>query len=466
MGLQMDPARLFDIVARQDGPKSHYEERAIEKLLSFRLYAFILHDPEQHRRLDRRLSRGWDRLSEQTGQELLFTSIATPAPRARTRRRNGDCAFAFPFDVMAEEDRRTWSNLSPPAFGARLLAARLGLDALHLPCIVVTDSLREPRVTQALPTSSDAVDDQLYMLTTLARSGDLDPGDLKAVAALVDEPGETIVELPRSLAECLAQAFAAIPMPAADPRASRMHRDELLRFLSERLQRARDSRPATPVDHADARRPDAVEDLLLALAEAQQDPHALAVVPDGQQIATHPNFEPASRRWLQQSEALWRPVEEGTLTPDILAIGVAKTFEHEVNRSIVQRCRQQLGVAMPGRFAEWCEQSGQCAVETGGRHPVELNGRRNKEWLPPTIGAARHAASALIDAGMEPPRDWALLRGRWDEITRLRNTCCHAHDFSREHLDELLSLHRALVDDGVYPELFDLRRRLSRSSPA
>lgn len=133
----------------------------------FRLTALLLHDPEDQEFKSCVLQQ-FDRLSTLTGDKMLFVSFVEPKQEAFER---------YAFDIERGLRRMAFDRGMDNDATVTLAMHMLGMDlGVHLPCIVLTNSL-ESRRYLLLPTSAYRFERQMEELAAFCR-GQLEPVDL------------------------------------------------------------------------------------------------------------------------------------------------------------------------------------------------------------------------------------------------------------------------------------------------
>ena len=121
---------------------------------------------------------------------------------------------------------------------------------------------------------------------------------------------------------------------------------------------------------------------------------------------------------------------------------LGQMFEIEIIKSVVQKMRQALGIAMPGYFCLYFESKRRYYVEDL-QDPVNLN-KFKKEgdeivWEPPTLGQSKAAFKSMIDNNRINVSDVLSsddFLQKWTSITNCRNNSGHTKPIEQTTLDE------------------------------
>jgi hypothetical protein len=184
MGMPISNYTVLKALGDKKASPNEYEKRtALAALSPFNLFAFIIHDPEEHHDFGRILSFAFDRLDFVTGEKLLFFALVDPPSDwlAHARHR----PYYKRLNYWDHANHRS-SNENPPAretnelldpknailsgdksATAFSLANSLGIPIEKLPCIVVTPNFSDERFLW-FRTCPEHLEEQLTKLAYLA----------------------------------------------------------------------------------------------------------------------------------------------------------------------------------------------------------------------------------------------------------------------------------------------------------
>lgn len=181
------------LTALASGQDSYETDTARRALRPFNLFAFIIHDPQQHPRLQAVLDRQFDRLDFVTGHKLLFFALVDPPKAWLEHGSNRDYYRLFAGHRASQASWEAGELLNPknaPSSNDRSittfsLAQALGIPSDDLPCIVVTQDFQLDRFLW-FRTSPDHLEEQLIRLGYLAERRYVPPFDASREWADVD----------------------------------------------------------------------------------------------------------------------------------------------------------------------------------------------------------------------------------------------------------------------------------------
>lgn len=437
---------------------------AVEK---FKLFAFVLADPESHAEFSAAVDRDFEALDRSTGPDLLFFALSAPSAEWREQ------ASERPY-MRALSNNQVRKGLPVPrsSLEVQALVTSLGLSPNDLPCILVTTDLSSPRFRR-LPTCKEHFRRQLEAIAARAGAvprggGVVDP--LDAVLQGLDLCGQADTHRRElGLAEALCEVLAACSL-------QNPQNEECLRVAEDRvresLRRIRQaiSVPAPPVQPAlfgppvsadlDTELMRQLERAVVLLASlggriANSEPAGVAV------IRSPAGVEPSSTRLFETAglvhAALSRSETDWDWSP--LAICLSKAFEAEADLSLGQWARNELSSDRP----EYCK-----ALDNGdfnviiranfevrvGKHAFMLGG------LLAVIGKlTAHGRLAPVPQFIG---GWSHHAAIWEKFRELRNRSAHTGQVDRGVADQMVGLHHTMLDNGGWPGLVALKRGMQR----
>ena len=400
---------------------------------AFRLLAVVLHDPKRHTQLHHRLSSRFERLDRVTGQRLLFFALVEVDDQWRRKAERRHYFSTIEQRLNISYARATPTHSVDPELSAVSSALELGIPANDLPCVVVFEG--GAREFCWIQTCASSIEPQLETLALAAHDMDsretgrfesiddyLADYDLGARASAVDETGS------------VAQSLASVLAPSTD------HLDLCRDSIRSKWEMFQEALSSAQLDSSETLNEVARSALTLGM---------MIALSHGGTVQEEWPWPPRDLWELEAAASLATAMRLRTLddmesvAPIVICYG--RAFEAEINLSIVQALRQQLGVQMPEYFGR-C-QSGVSAiadVEIGGRQRrVNLNAKRAGRWMPPGLGQSEMVARALGVGDLFTPANWQLLLQRWAIIRRHRNSAAHPGLVEPSSVD---ACHQALHD--------------------
>jgi hypothetical protein len=491
MGFVVHSASLLSLALRAATDHADTSDPLFRALQSFRLIAFVLHDPREHRDLDEVLRSRFVSLDRDTGAHLLFFTLAdverSPAYERRRHARSLSLAFeqaVSPAELVHRFVERTGLDYVVPgatrwnderkAIDAFL--AELGVLGRELPCIVVVDRAH-PDAAWSVRTSPGRVEPQLVALGAMAKAlAEADRHGALASRGLTAEgfewrgfpPNEVRrLALDVPFLEATTQALALSGgwsdspnlrgLPRPDALARRRRHD--YEALCERLANPDGDLTESALDRAALR-------LIRATVFAME---------------RRPTRE--ASRILQAIDGLVEREVAVDLTAAVLALhlepddvtapwvahgirGMTVSFEAELVLSIMQWMRGCRGIELPAYF---CRYQDRVVAREGD---VDFNQKRQGEWLPPGMGQALQVIQRFGGAPAPWSHDvqaWEAFRRRWAEIGPLRNRYAHGRFDRRSHDTRLdasrcLQIFEELAGAGDFGRMYDLKKRCGRDA--
>lgn len=110
-----------------------------------------------------------------------------------------------------------------------------------------------------------------------------------------------------------------------------------------------------------------------------------------------------------------------------LSFYMPKIWENEINRSIVQKMRQHIGIEMPEYWFRYKKSNEKFCIRCENR-TIDFNNRygRQNNWKAPTIGDSKYAYDTLISKKlMDPIENNDLFSELWRNLNNARNRTTH-----------------------------------------
>jgi hypothetical protein len=148
------------------------------------------------------------------------------------------------------------------------------------------------------------------------------------------------------------------------------------------------------------------------------------------------------------------------VAPIVICYG--RSFEAEINASVVQGLRHRMGVSMPDYFGRHQPAvESRVAVTIGGQPAtIDLNAKRSGRWWPPGLGQSEEVARKLGAGDLLGPAAWETLLQEWTVIRRHRNSAAHDGSTGETSVRACHDAFSHLTSDGVLDAVFELKARL------
>lgn len=457
-------------------------------LSPFTRFAFVIHDPRDHHDFDRAITRYFAQLDELTGDKLLFFALVDPGESWR-RGRASDRTY---LDLAPLQDETFAPRTADPDVAAFALATSLGIPAEALPCVVTTHDFASPDYAWA-SVDANTVRPCLVDLGTAASIGrDAVPrSEFIQWNCVTTARSVQVPTLATRIATPL--AFATVPDPHQDTwvaSTALTHARRALRELVEQASEIGDEiQQLASTETAESTLGDrsvAFRHLLRMLEEfAQLIVACLSIPASSSEVGFHRGNSLAERlanvlerrsslllrtgervaNWFDSGEmTAWLDLsedEEVDWTPSI--VNFAKVFEHEIDLSVVHWARERKGIELP-RYFNKVHPGAVAAVipSIENARPIDLNAGRHGSWLPPSLGEAALACTALASEAPPEPwngASWQSLMNHWRKIQRIRNSSLHTGEASEQDSRAIRTNLAELADEGHFDRFCELKSR-------
>ena len=379
MGMPITSYKVLHLLSDPSAARYREERALLRAIKSYRLLAVVVHDPGRHRELHEVLTSRFGWLDMVTGPALLFFALVEVGEWGR-----GSGDPLHPLHALEQRLEIEWARAASlpsvdPELSVLTAADRLGISVRDLPCIVVFDVASQE--TCVVRTSAGTVGGQLQRIALLANN--LPRSSRSRERSILGEVGnESVSSLKRKLTDYEVDALeTSLPKHAS--------------VLSELLESLA---PSVSEDDQDARERSrrAVRNLTTTLTELLQavsreqrllfaedersveDELGRAAVRLGMAIAMREggttqvgwNLPPRDQWELEAAGSLATALKLRALNdPDLILPTVlcyARSFEAEMNASVVQDLRRRLGARMPEH----------CGSRPTGSRPVRVRRSR------------------------------------------------------------------------------------------
>jgi len=453
MGMPISNYTVLKALGNKKASSNEYEKRtALAALSPFNLFAFIIHDPEEHQDFGRQISFAFDRLDFVTGEKLLFFALVDPPPdwlahaqhRPYYKRLNSWDNINRRFSNENELVRETSELLNPKnaifsgneSATAFSLANTLGIPSENLPCIVVTPDFSDERFLW-FRTCPEHLEEQLTKLAYLAARNSTGFDAIRGENLdLCNGSGDKSLEgnLAKALSDVLSFIIAGNSsdswlrrqaLEQAQGTISKLH--TALSNLKSNFQESNAEEMdklclnlASFISHLNTKKDLKLDDFIPVSKEFFEN-DSYQILKTAHRVFNLLVSEQDDAKYsLELKESL-------DFTPGIICL--AKVFEKEANLSVVHWIRKELGVSLPSYFNKHQPyfQAKLTPSFRGGRE-IDFNVKRGGKWLAPGIGQSEIACKELSQSRLPQGWDassWDLLLTNWQAIREKRNEAAH-----------------------------------------
>lgn len=467
---------------------NEFEYRSVRKALrDFKLFAFILFDPEQDAEFGTFLGDIFESLDRKSGKDLLFFALVDPPENWIKKAAPRDYYSAIhEYDVASVFDEDNTIRTKEASRTVKLICSTLGLDYNDLPLIVVTEDFAY-RAFRAIKTSTQSIKSQLISLGLIASMDWQERRRLRLIDE-VFEKEKVVIEWKKefmSLADLLNNLIRCLTAVSCQSDYVREHaKREAVSLLGsgfKQLARLKQNLSRSPSDEKKSVR--SIEELSTSISNAIATLHSNTVTT---QIVTIDEacLDWQSSLWLHSAQRVKDFFQNGACvfsdsvypesstqfkaeyTPVLMPF--AKVFENEVRLSIVQWLRTLLDdpIRMPMFFNKLCTEPRVNGKHTFGRTTVNFNTRKHGTWSPPELGKSRLSfAQRVTNEARIPPHftrgELNVLSEEWEIILEERNRAAHTNLISEEDVSKIETSLNRLSNNGVFKCFSELKRSLS-----
>ena len=459
--------------------RSHHEQREYQTILNslihFNLFAFVIHDPNQHQSFDQRLSSIFEYLDHTTGQKLLFFALTNPSGQWRRRAESRDYyRYLADYDnsemdaiLTAFKNPIKANNTTETAF---TLTNSIGIPSEMLPVIIVTNDFRNKKF-KWFRTSENSIERQLGELGYFAQYFRVED-ELQELENFFNQRPEVFdntaiesVHISNSLAEALSATLSFLVIANGRSHYTRIYDEALLHAkktistLQSILKEMKSSSQTADinVDLFDKLNIDIAN--FLGILNARSKSRLDSFLSIEQSYLENDSFnllvtaQKVYELFLYPNETINKIIdkqEHYDYTP--IGICLTKLFECEINLSMVHWIRQQLGIRLPHFFNKVDDAPKNFSYRPNGVNipnpkPINFNQRKynSDKWRAPGIGESRLCFWSMIKEGKYTINQSLFtntqidtLNLEWNKIVEFRNGCAHTEPISKIGVDNVI----------------------------
>lgn len=151
-----------------------------------------------------------------------------------------------------------------------------------------------------------------------------------------------------------------------------------------------------------------------------------------------------------------------------LITSVSKIFEIEINLSLVQWVRIDLGIEMPAYFNKYKNDPRDYSIkpqlpQLRNAIGINFNSHLHNTYKPPEIGKTYYVFVYLKDVFNKYPEqitNFDSFLNLWNEFRILRNNSIHGVNATAESFNRIHHLHTSLINDNYYHDIILLKNSL------
>lgn len=491
--------------------------RAPKALAQFDLFAFVLHDPNEHHEFHEALAEDFDGLDYISGQKLLFFCLTDPpATWLKMAEKRSYMKLKWGEDeanVLHQPEAAIRTRDS--SLTTHTLARFLEIPSDELPCIFVTTDFYSAQGIY-VQTHQDLLEEQLRTLGQIAERHGIDSQQDIYTRILDELPRHDISPTPHTvnwasdpsmnnLGSVIAEAMSLLIPSSSDTGLLRPNPYHACRTErnSEEICNAVEAGLRWRI--AEASQPCRVGSDQSEKGSLESCLEKLALVIQSLSLLHNTNFPLGDDVFYSISGAEPTVLEEGVFVNSSLLdsqstkmlntgnsvlsflrtqpseIGwdyspavmmFAKVFEREMNLSLVQYMRKISGVSMPQYFNRF--QPEQQAIWQEPRTEVELDFNRagnNGALLLPALGQSVKWFEAYLGPheAMLPLSESAKTaigqgrKSKWKKLARIRNDASHTELASLEMVESVCRIFGEFNEGELFDDLCKLREQMSEN---
>ncbi|MGI9214084.1 MAG: hypothetical protein ACR2HF_16565, partial [Methylococcaceae bacterium] len=181
-------------------------------------------------------------------------------------------------------------------------------------------------------------------------------------------------------------------------------------------------------------------------------------------------FEDESRLMIKTSEVIFLVANNTSLQENLgvaldyspAVLCMAKSFENEVNRSIVHWLRLKLNIK-PAYYNRYQEGVTNCS-HTIDKTTILFNKTNGRYWVPPSLSESqkccyRNVFNIRNECFMNiPDNDWSRIMKTWSRITKLRNKAAHQDPSGSETAVEMKRHIQTLAQLNFFSYIYEMKQ--------
>ena len=175
------------------------------------------------------------------------------------------------------------------------------------------------------------------------------------------------------------------------------------------------------------------------------------------------NIDYRAKIFLKSANMINNLFDDEEIDFSAVTIGYSKFFEREINLSIVQLIRKELGINMPNYYETYCDRSGQYIVQIGDDFKVNFNmqDRSNGKYLPPGLGQSLICYNTMADRLSNYISKYNELIKEGKKLNSIRNKSAHPDLINKEDVKRIKEILLQLYLNGILEQMFNTKVQLN-----
>lgn len=180
-------------------------------------------------------------------------------------------------------------------------------------------------------------------------------------------------------------------------------------------------------------------------------------------LETEVNLDYKAKIFLKSSNMINDLFADEEIDFSAVTIGYSKFFEREVNLSVVQLVRKELGINMPSYFEQYCDISGQYIIKIGDDFKVNFNmqDRSSGKYLPPGLGQSLISYNTIADRLTMYISKYKELIKEGKKLNTIRNKSAHPDLIKKEDVKNMKEIIVELYLHGIFEEMLKTKVKLN-----
>lgn len=473
MGMPASAALLLRALTEEDDKWLHFQAK--ELFSRFSLFAIILTDPVKDPSFYKYVQENFSFFDRLTGSNFLFFSIVK---EANLKKYQSEWKFRAFHDINAYKQNNAAENVIHSEFAIHALCSILGIDYDDTPTLIVSNTLPFGQICK-IDTCTAGLEKQLK---ELSRIGDYLKNKISTVPLY-----DLIVESNKlgqfaenvELLDCDMGVLKNVSSVLQAVSVEGIFNDYTLGRLKNQLYKN-----SNYIGHGSLSEERILETLCLVQGveknlkkHLQQStllfqrslsiPESIQKKWKSIQYTTN-NYLKAAAFVSNKMSMFLREIDDYSM----YTFPLCKSFETEINLSVVQLIRKELGVLMPIYFSKYCSEKDDLPylpskeiVQTP--RIIYMNNKSRGKWLPPGLGESRvvfesmRLRDPLVGIDWETDDRLTVLTKNWGAIQKIRNLTMHNEAVNKSYVEVLDSCFSELDDLGLLNSLTDLKVTLS-----
>lgn len=183
------------------------------------------------------------------------------------------------------------------------------------------------------------------------------------------------------------------------------------------------------------------------------------------QLENEENLDYKSKIFLKSANMINSLLTSEEIDYSAVTIGYSKFFEREVNLSIVQLIRKELGINMPYYYEQYCDVNGNYFVKIDNDFKVNFNmqERTSGKYLPPGLGQSLICFNTMSKQLVYYISKYKELISLGKKLNSIRNKSAHPDLINKKDVDNIKEIIVELYIQGAFKEMISIKEKLCHS---